>query len=310
MVDIFKRYELYQRIISSQLIGFERIAECLLISLVIRGHILLEGPPGVAKTMLAKIFASLVNAGFKRIQFTPDLLPADVIGTVIYNPGSGKFNTRLGPIFTNIILADEINRASPKTQSALLEAMEERQITIEGKTFFLEEPFMILATQNPVEQEGTYPLPEAQLDRFLMKITINYPSEENETKILEMKFKSDISKEVQKLFSRHEIIEMNRQLKDVYISENIMKFASAIITHLRKNSSIVWGPSPRASISIINVGKVLAILDGRDYVVPRDITKYLDWILNHRIGLSPEYELEGTTTESIVKKVFEEIDAI
>jgi MoxR-like ATPase len=307
--DLLKKYDQYQKMIKSKLVGFETVAECMLISLVVKGHVLLEGPPGVAKTMLAKTFASLVDAKFKRIQFTPDLLPTDIVGTVIYDPTSKKFSTRPGPIFTNILLADEINRASPKTQAALLEAMEERQVTIEGKTYPLEEPFMVIATENPVEQEGTYPLPEAQLDRFLFKINIDYPSHDNEVRILATKFGAGAGAKIPKVFYRGDISKASKQLDSVQVSENIMLFVSDLITNLRENASIVWGPSPRASISGINAGKVMAMLNGRDYVVPGDVLKHCSHILGHRIGLGPEYELEGLKKSEIVEKSFEKIDA-
>lgn len=308
--EITKKYGDFQNLISTRLVGFEKIAECMLIALLVKGHVLLEGPPGVAKTMLAKTFASLVDAKFKRIQFTPDLLPTDIVGTVIYDPNAKKFSTRRGPIFTNILLADEINRASPKTQAALLEAMEERQVTIEGNTYPLDEPFMVIATQNPIEQEGTYPLPEAQLDRFLFKIDVNYPSEEDEVKVLQTKFSADDGKRIPKMFTKSECLNLNSRLEGIFVSGHIMQFVSLMTNSLRKNPSIAWGPSPRASISCINVGKAVALLSERDYIVPDDITRYANWIFSHRIGLGPEYALEGVTNAEIVKKNVESIDTI
>jgi MoxR-like ATPase len=308
--ELSKRYDDFQQLIATKLVGFENISECMLIALMVGGHVLLEGPPGVAKTMLAKTFAALVDAKFKRIQFTPDLLPTDIIGTVIYDPSAKKFSTRLGPVFTNILLADEINRASPKTQAALLEAMEERQVTIEGNTYPLDEPFMVIATQNPIEQEGTYPLPEAQLDRFLFKINVEYPSEENEMKVLQTKFSEHAGDKIPRIFTKGECINLNKQLEGIFASEHIMRFASSITNSLRNDPSIAWGPSPRASISCINVGKALALLAERGYIVPGDITKYISWIFNHRIGLSPEYALEGVTNTEIVGKNIEKIDTV
>jgi MoxR-like ATPase len=305
-----KKCEDYQNLVSTRLVGFEKIAECLLIALVVKGHVLLEGPPGVAKTMLAKTFAALVDAKFKRIQFTPDLLPTDILGTVIYDPAAKRFSTRLGPIFTNILLADEINRASPKTQSALLEAMEERQVTIEGNTYPIEEPFMVIATENPVEQEGTYPLPEAQLDRFLFKISVDYPSEEDEVKVLKTKFSADADRKLPQVFTKSECMNLNKQLGEIFVSEHIMRFVSEMTNSLRKNPSIAWGPSPRASISCINVGKALAMLSERGYILPADVLAYSDWIISHRIGLGPEYELEGVTNADIVRKTLEDIDTV
>jgi MoxR-like ATPase len=308
--ELKKRYEDFQGVISTRLVGFEKIAECMLIALITKGHVLLEGPPGVAKTMLAKTFAALVDAKFKRIQFTPDLLPTDILGTVIYDPGAKKFNIRLGPIFTNILLADEINRASPKTQAALLEAMEERQVTIEGNTYPLEEPFMVIATQNPIEQEGTYPLPEAQLDRFLFKINVNYPSDKDEVKVLQKKFSAESRSKIPKIFNKSECANLNGQLEDMFTSGHVMNFVSEITNSLRKNPSIAWGPSPRASISCINVGKAIALISERGYVIPDDINRYANWIFSHRIGLGPEYALEGVTNAEIVKKNIETVDTL
>jgi len=308
--DLLKKYKEYQRVIATGLVGFERIAECLLISLMVKGHVLLEGPPGVAKTMLAKTFSSLVDARFKRIQFTPDLLPTDILGTVIYDPSAKRFSTRFGPIFTNILLADEINRASPKTQAALLEAMEERQVTIEGKSYKLEEPFMVIATENPVEQEGTYNLPEAQLDRFLFKIIIDYPTHDEEVKILHTKFGASAGMRIPKVFYKSDIVRVNKQLENVLVSDNVMRFVSDLIMNLRENPSIAWGPSPRASISSVNSGKVIAMLAERGYVVPDDVLRHSGWILSHRLGLGPEYELEGVTTANIVEKACEAVDAV
>ncbi|UCD03141.1 MAG: AAA family ATPase [Candidatus Aenigmatarchaeota archaeon] len=308
--DLSKKLQDYQKIIGTRLVNFETVAECLLISLIVKGHVLLEGPPGVAKTVLAKTFASLVDAKFKRVQFTPDLLPTDIVGTVIYDPSSSKFRTRPGPIFTNILLADEINRASPKTQAALLEAMEERQVTIEGETYKLEEPFMVIATENPVEQEGTYPLPEAQLDRFLFKIKIDYPNRQDEVRILQTKFGGSWSARIPKIFYRTDIASAEKALSAVTVSDNIMNFVSDMIGNLRENPSIVWGPSPRASISSVNVGKVLAMLSKRDFVVPGDIIKHCRFILGHRIGLGPEYELEGMTKSDIIEKSLGQVDTV
>lgn len=289
------------------LIGYESVSERLFLALLCRGHILLEGPPGVAKTTLAKTFSGLVDAGFKRIQFTPDLLPTDIIGTVMFDPKSGEFRIRKGPIFTNIILADEINRASPKTQSALLEAMEEKQVTIEGNTYPLEPPFIVIATQNPIEQEGTYPLPEAQLDRFLFKVNIEYPDKVNEKKIVN-NIISRSGAELKSIFQKAEAVKMIADSQKVFVSEEIVDFITSIVTTLRTNPLVAWGPSPRASIALLNVGRASAYLSGRVYVSPDDVAKYAADILNHRIGIKPENEIEGVTTRKVVNDVLSQVD--
>lgn len=291
------------------LVGYEEISESLITALLCRGHILLEGPPGVAKTTLAKTFANLVNAGFKRIQFTPDLLPTDIVGTMMFDPRKGSFKIRKGPIFTNIILADEINRASPKTQSALLEAMEEKQVTIEGNTYDLELPFIVIATQNPVEQEGTYPLPEAQLDRFLFKLDVGYPNKKDEKEIMK-KLVEKAGKGLKPLFNKQEILKLREETKKIYVSENIVEYIASVVDSLRENPVVAWGPSPRASIALINVGRTSAFMDGRNYVKPRDVNRYAIRVLRHRIGIKPENEIEGVTTAQVVNDVLAQVDAV
>jgi len=290
------------------LVGFERTAEAVLIAMMCRGHILLEGPPGVAKTTLAKTVAKLVDVNFRRVQFTPDLLPTDIIGTVIFNPRTGEFSVRKGPIFTNLLLADEINRASPKTQSALLEAMEERQVTIEGNTFALEEPFIVIATQNPVEQEGTYPLPEAQLDRFLFKMDVGYPGREEEKEIMRKVLGG--FKEIKPVFSKKQILSFREILSQIHVSDNIIEYVASIVSALRENPVVAWGPSPRASLALINVSRAVAFSENRTYVKPRDVRKFAVEILQHRIGIKPESETEGVTTKKVVTDVLEQVDAV
>ncbi len=293
--------------VSKYIVGYEEIVKALFVALICKGHVLLEGPPGIAKTSLVKLFSRLINAKFRRIQFTPDLLPSDIIGTTIYDLRGATFKVRLGPIFTNILLADEINRAPPKTQSALLEAMEERQVTIEGVTYRLEEPFMVIATQNPIEQEGTYPLPEAQLDRFLFKIDLNYPNKTDELRILERKLKT--GGKIEPILSKEDVLRYSEMLKNVFISPAAKKYIVDIVCSVRERPEVVWGPSPRASIALMNVSRALALIEGRNFVKPSDVNKYAVWILQHRIGIKPEYETEGISNKDIIIDVLSKVDA-
>jgi len=304
-----KKYEEFMKNSQKVLVGFEEITESLLTAILCNGHILLEGPPGVAKTTLAKTFSKLVSADFKRVQFTPDLLPTDIVGTMMFDPKKSEFKVRKGPIFTNIILADEINRASPKTQSALLEAMEEKQVTIEGNTYPLDPPFIVIATQNPVEQEGTYPLPEAQLDRFLLKVNVEYPKKDDE-KLIISKLITNEGQSLSKVFEKSEIIKIREAIKQVYVSENIVEYIASIVNGLRENPVVAWGPSPRASIALLNVSRSVAYLGERNYVTPGDVKKYAVRILQHRLGIKPENEIEGITTASVVNDILSQVDAI
>ena len=290
------------------LVGYEEVSERLVTALLCGGHILLEGPPGVAKTTLAKTFARLTNAGFKRIQFTPDLLPTDIVGTMMFDPKKGEFKIRKGPIFTNIILADDINRASPKTQSALLEAMEEKQVTIEGNTHVLDKPFIVIATQNPVEQEGTYPLPEAQLDRFLLKVNVEYPNKEGEKEIVRKVLSSNIEK-LKHVFTKEEILALRKGVAEVRVSEEMIEYITTIVDKLRESAVVAWGPSPRASIAMMAVGRVSAFLNERAYVTPGDVNRHAVSVLQHRIGIKPENEIEGVTTSGVVSDILDEVDA-
>jgi len=296
------------------IVGQEKMVVSLLIGILTRGHILLEGVPGLAKTLSIKTLARTIQATFSRIQFTPDLLPADLIGTRIYNVKTGSFTVSFGPIFANIILADEINRAPAKVQSALLEAMQEKQVTIGDKTYPLEEPFIVLATQNPIETEGTYPLPEAQVDRFLMKVLIDYPDKDEEIEIIN---RMTTGKEIQvnKILKPKDILDMREIVDDIYVDEKIKYYVTDIVFATRRPEEykidlshlIEYGASPRASISLINTAKANAFLNERGYVSPDDIKEIAYDVLRHRIILSYEAEAEEVTSDDIIKTILGKI---
>ena len=290
------------------IVGKIDIIRYLLIGLYSDGHILLEGVPGVAKTFIANNFAKVLGCKFKRIQFTPDLLPSDIIGTHIFDQKEGVFKFRKGPIFANIILADEINRAPPKTQSALLESMQERQVTVEGVTFKLPEPFLVVATQNPIEFEGTYPLPEAQVDRFYFKLDVKYPTLDEEVEVIRRK-SNPVDIEVETVSSPNEIIHIQKIVRHVYVSDEIMKYIAEIVNKTRSDPNILLGASPRASIVLLNGAKAVAAINGRDYVIPDDVKQLLYPTLNHRILIKPEAELEGITIADVIRKIIEEVPA-
>ncbi len=280
-------------------IGMEDTKEELFIALVSQGHILLEGAPGIAKTTLAKTFAGLLDLSFKRIQFTPDLLPTDITGVKIYNQKTGEFEVRLGPIFANIVLADEINRAGPKTQSALLESMQELQITIEGEVYRLPRPFMTIATQNPIEVEGTYPLPSAQLDRFMIKNVASYPPVE--TYIEVMKLYGGYSREEPRtIVSRAEVEDMQRMIDHVTVSEDLYRYIGEIIEKIHGDSRVRWSISPRAALHLIRGAKAYAMMNGRDYVAPEDIKRLIKPVFTHRIILTPEASFKGHRAEDVI----------
>lgn len=302
--------------IEKVIVGQKYLIEKLLVGLLANGHILIEGVPGLAKTMSVRVLAQAIKTKFQRLQFTPDLLPADLIGTLIYNPKDGTFTTKKGPIFANIILADEINRAPAKVQSALLEAMQERQVTIGENTFKLDEPFLVLATQNPIEHEGTYPLPEAQVDRFMLKIKIGYPTRDEEHKIMKRMAMTDKKIAVSAVVGPDDIIRARRVVDEVYIDERIEKYIIDIVFATREPKSyrlndlaglIQYGASPRASIYLSVAAKAYAFLQGRGYVVPQDIKNIGMDILRHRIIISYEAEAEDKTSEDIIKRIFEEV---
>ncbi|HUM98363.1 MAG TPA: MoxR family ATPase [Chitinophagaceae bacterium] len=293
------------------IVGQDEMVKLIITALLADGHVLIEGVPGVAKTLTAKLVAKSVEAGFSRIQFTPDLMPSDVLGTPVFNPKDAVFEFRKGPIFSNVILVDEINRAPAKTQSALLEIMEERQATIDGKTYPMASPFMVLATQNPVEQEGTYRLPEAQLDRFLFKITVPYPLEAEEASML-MQFHSmgnrSALETIQPVLKASQIIALRQQIKNQIIEEKLLQFIARLVSQTRSHKSIYLGASPRASLGLMNASKATAAMQGRDFVTPDDILSVVTPVLRHRIILSPDKEMEGITEDEVIKQIVHSID--
>ena len=297
--------------IGKVIVGQDAMIELLLAGILSEGHILIEGVPGVAKTLTAKLLSRVISVGFSRIQFTPDLMPSDVIGTSVFNPRESSFQFKPGPIFSNIVLIDEINRAPAKTQSALFEVMEERQITVDGQTFILKSPFMVVATQNPIEQEGTYHLPEAQLDRFLFKINVGYPTPEQEFLIVsnhhEMRTDSRIDL-VQPVLSAIQIDELRRQVRGLHVEENLIHFITSIVAATRNHKAIYLGASPRASIGILNGSKALAAMRGRDFVTPDDIVYVAPAVLRHRLVLTPEKEMEGASADDVINDIIQSID--
>lgn len=275
------------------------------------GHSLIEGLPGVAKTMMAKLLAKTIDSGFSRIQFTPDLMPSDVIGTSILNSKINEFEFKKGPIFSNIILIDEINRSPAKTQAALFESMSERQVTVDGTTYPLQAPFLVFATQNPIEQEGTYRLPEAQLDRFMFKIYVKYPSLESEIELLkEQQERKNIDKEslVEKVISGNEIIEFQNRIKSVFVHEALITYIATIVHQTRIDQTLYMGASPRASIAILDAAKSNAAVNGRDFVIPEDIKQIAHTILGHRVVMVPEKEMEGFTTQHIIQQIIDRVE--
>ncbi len=302
--------------INKVIVGQDKMIDRLLIGLLGKGHILLEGVPGLAKTLAINTLAKAINAKFSRIQFTPDLLPADVIGTLIYNMQENKFEVKKGPIFANLVLADEINRAPAKVQSALLEAMQERQVTIGDETYKLEEPFLVMATQNPVEQEGTYPLPEAQVDRFMLKTIIDYPSQKEELEIMRRNLQGDINK-VQPVTTTDQILKAREVVKQIYLDPKIEQYILDLVFATRYPERygldelkplINFGASPRASINLATAAKAYAFINKRGFVIPEDIRAMVHDVLRHRIGLTYEAEAENVTTEDIINKIVNTVE--
>ncbi len=292
--------------VSRVIVGYGEILQQLFIALLVNGHVLLEGVPGLGKTVMAKTFAKTLGISFRRVQFTPDLLPSDITGTKIFDQNEGAFVLQKGPLFANIVLADEINRSAPKTQAALLEAMAERQITIEGETLPLDKPFMVVATENPVEMEGTYPLPEAQLDRFIMKVWLDYPSQEEEVDIMRRQISGE-SPSVTAITSGEEILVAQKLMNMVYIDDRILKYIRDIVLKTRNHPQIALGCGPRASLVLMKCSKARAAILGREYVTPDDVRALIIPALNHRILLKPEAELEGLDVKSVIKNIVEDI---
>jgi len=293
------------------IVGQDNFIEFLIIALLADGHVLIEGVPGVAKTITAKLLAKTISSDFSRIQFTPDLMPSDILGTSVLNMKTSEFEFKKGPIFSNLILIDEINRAPAKTQAALFEVMEERQVTIDGNTYQMTPPFMTLATQNPIEQEGTYALPEAQLDRFLFKINVQYPSKEEEEAILKSQnIRKGVKPEtiVKTVLSESDLLKYRHQIFDILIDEKLVSYIANLVTSTRSHPQLFLGGSPRASIAILQTSKACAAINGRDFVTPEDIQKVIFPVLRHRIILTPENEMEGLTTDHVIKTIIESIE--
>lgn len=308
--------ELLRSEIGRVIVGQKYLVDRLIIGLLANGHVLLEGVPGLAKTLAVKTLSQCLQADFKRIQFTPDLLPADVLGTLIYSPSKGEFTTKKGPIFTNLLLADEINRAPAKVQSALLEGMQERQVTIGDETYQLPQPFLVLATENPIDQEGTYPLPEAQMDRFMLKLVVDYPNREDELRILNANASVSVSHDVNPVVDAETIFKSRKLVDGIYLDEKLKGYLVDVVLATRNPDSygaselsafIRFGASPRATISLALASKAVAFMNGRSFVTPQDIKDVGLDVLRHRVMVSYEAEAENVTSDDIVKKIFETI---
>lgn len=293
------------------IVGQDEMVELLIVSILANGHTLIEGVPGVAKTITAKLLAKTLDVDFSRIQFTPDLMPSDILGTSVFNVKENEFEFKKGPVFSNMVLIDEINRAPAKTQAALFEVMAERQITMDGIRYDLHPPFLVFATQNPIEQEGTYALPEAQLDRFLFKITVDYPSAEQEVNILmnhHKKTEQAAMQDIRPVLQAAQVAEYQSLIHQIVIEDNLLRYIADIVTHTRTNPNLFLGASPRASIAIMNSAKAVAAINGRDFVTPDDIKKTTPAVLRHRIILTPEREMEGLNSDKVIRQIVETIE--
>jgi MoxR-like ATPase len=294
--------------IGKVIVGQNQMIELLIAAILADGHVLIEGVPGVAKTLTAKLLSRTISVGFSRIQFTPDLMPGDVIGTSVFNPRELIFQFREGPIFSHIILIDEINRAPAKTQAALFEVMEERQITVDGQTMKMQQPFLVVATQNPIEQEGTYHLPEAQLDRFLFKIRVDYPNAEEEFEVVTKHHNANgnhLGDQVQPVLNATIIAALRRQVSAIHVEEKLIRYIVLLVASTREHKSIYLGASPRASIGILQASKAIAAMNGRDFVVPEDILYVAPSVLRHRLVLAPEKEMEGGTADDVIRDLIQ-----
>jgi MoxR-like ATPase len=311
MTTILETSKMCQAVISEvekAIVGKRTVLEIIMASVLAGGHVLLEDYPGLGKTLIAKSFATVLGLDFKRLQFTPDLLPGDITGGYVYNRADNRFDLRQGPIFANIILADEINRASPKTQSALLEAMQEGQVTLEGETLRLPDPFLVLATQNPIEYEGTFPLPEAQLDRFMLKLTVGYPDLAEETEILRRRHKrrqEDVT--LTKVTNAKKIVEMRKVVETVHVDEDLETYIATIIQETRHDRHVAVGSSPRGSLAFLKMARAHAALEGRDYILPDDIKRFGTPVLSHRLILQPEYWLTRQVADRVITDIFAKV---
>ena len=297
--------------INKVIVGQDSMIEHLLVALLSNGHVLIEGVPGVAKTITAKLLAKTIAVNFSRIQFTPDLMPSDILGTAVFNVKNSEFEFKKGPIFSNFVLIDEINRSPAKTQAALFEVMEERQITMDGHKYKMEEPFLVVATQNPIEQEGTYRLPEAQLDRFLFKINVGYPTPEEEVQIIKNQHLSkeeDKTAQVQAVLTATELKKYQNLIKDIIVEQNLLEYIAKIVVNTRENHFLYLGASPRASIALLTASKGFAAINGRDFVTPDDIKETAVAVLRHRVIVTPEREMEGMSVEEIIKQILDSIE--
>ncbi|HAT3991677.1 AAA family ATPase [Elizabethkingia anophelis] len=297
--------------INKVIVGQDSMIEHLLVALLSNGHVLIEGVPGVAKTITAKLLAKTIAVDFSRIQFTPDLMPSDILGTAVFNAKTTEFEFKKGPIFSNFILIDEINRSPAKTQAALFEVMEERQITMDGRKYIMEEPFLVIATQNPIEQEGTYRLPEAQLDRFLFKVNVGYPTPEQEVQIIKNQHQlkvDDKTEQVQPVLTAEELKKYQTLIKDIIVEENLLEYIARIVVNTRENPFLYLGASPRASLALLTASKGFAAINGRDFVTPDDIKEAAVAVLRHRVIVTPEREMEGLGVEEVIKQILESIE--